>query len=93
MPLFAIIVPIVVSVSIGLSDHKPFAGPLRATYVAMAIVGFGISLVVMTVIGVPLLLRERRRKNALIWLAAYEDELVRRRAMGGSAGRRWRKAH
>jgi hypothetical protein len=37
--------------------------------------------------------RSLRRERALIWLAAYEDEIARRRGERGLRGRRWRSAH
>lgn len=34
-----------------------------------------------------------RRQQAVVWVAAYQDELARWRTMPGRAGRAWRKAH
>jgi hypothetical protein len=93
LPLFAIVVPIVTALAVGLMDVKPLAGPLWADLIALALMGFVLGIVLGAPIAIPLLRREARRKSALALLAAYEDELVRRRAMGGREGRRWRKAH
>jgi peptidoglycan/LPS O-acetylase OafA/YrhL len=34
-----------------------------------------------------------RRERAVVWLAAYEDELARRHRMRGRAARRWQREH
>ena len=41
----------------------------------------------------PAILASNRRQRAIVWVAAYEDELARWRTMPGRAGRAWRKAH
>ncbi|WP_104193875.1 hypothetical protein [Cryobacterium sp. M25] len=42
---------------------------------------------------IPQALRHHRRRQAIAWLAAYEDEISRRRSMGGREGRVWRMGH
>lgn len=93
LPLYALIIPIVVTLGIGFTDIKPLTGPIWANTIALGLLGFLMAIGIGLVVGVPLLVREARRKSALALLAAYEDELVRRRSMGGREGRRWRKAH
>lgn len=93
LPLFAIILPIILTMSLGFSDIKPLTGPLWANYIALALVGFLMALILGLAIGIPLFVRDLRRMNAVTLLAAYEDELDRRRAMEGREGRRWRRAH
>jgi len=39
------------------------------------------------------LLRGSKRERAALWLRAFEDELERRRSMGGRSGRLWRRLH
>ncbi len=34
-----------------------------------------------------------KRERAVVWLAAYEDELARRHRLRGAAARRWQRAH
>lgn len=34
-----------------------------------------------------------RRERAVVWLAAYEDELARRHRLRGPAARRWQREH
>jgi hypothetical protein len=36
--------------------------------------------------------RQLGRERATMWLGAYEDEIARRRALGGRVGRTWRRA-
>jgi hypothetical protein len=44
-----------------------------------------------TLIGIAM--DQAARVLAMVWLAAYEDELERRRSMPGLVGRRWRRSH
>jgi hypothetical protein len=93
LPLFAIVIPIIVTLGIGFTDIRPLTGPIWANTVALGVFGFLMAIGIGLVVGVPLLLREMRRKSAVTLLGAYEDELVRRRAMRGGEGRRWRRTH
>lgn len=53
--------------------------------------------VVLLLALLPLLLpamhASNRRQQAVVWVAAYEDELARWRTMPGRAGRAWRRVH
>ncbi len=89
----SILVPIVVSLSIALSRIDPLEGPLWARTIALVVVGGAFGLVLAASLGIPLVLRHQRRVNALGWLAAYEDELARRRTLKGREWRRWQATH
>ncbi len=90
---FGIVIPIVVSLSIGLVGINRLTGPAWANWIAIGVASFLVAGSIMLVLSVLVLPRESRRKNALTWLAAYEDEIARRRSMPGREGRMWRRSH
>lgn len=93
LPLFGIILPIIIGLSIGFTNVHPLTGPLWSTVIVSTVIGFVLAVVFGAVIGGPHIVREARRKEYITLLAAYEDELVRRRSMPGRDGRRWRATH
>ena len=91
--MFGILLPIVISVSLSFTKIEPLEGPWWVKSIIMLALGLLLAVPVVTIVGVPLILRDIKRKNALVWLAAYEDELARRRGMSGRVARRWQKIH
>jgi len=93
LAMFGILLPIVISVSLSFTKIEPLEGPWWVKSIIMLALGLLLAVPVVTIVGVPLILRDIKRKNALVWLAAYEDELARRRGMSGRVARRWQKIH
>lgn len=84
LALLAIVIPFIFALQPGVEITNPWAA---------AVVGIVFVLFVGLIIAVMERIISRGQRTSIMWLAAYEDEIDRRRSMRGAEGRRWRREH